>query len=467
MMQQGKATFSARNVEIFWNKYLDILSQRGIKENAKHWYVKRAEAFVRAAQGRKLLDHTADDINHYLEEQGRKEGILGWQFLQIVDAIQILLQTANAACVSHVNWEYWRNSAQELTETHPTIARGNGILPSTQPSGRAPLLDAVRTRHGKILDELVVVIRQRNYSIRTEQAYLGWVCRFLLFIGEREVAAVGETEIASFLQDLAVRGQVAASTQNQALNALVFFFTQVLKREMGTFGEFVRAKRPRHLPVVLSRSESGRLLQKLQNLSPLHYLMAALLYGTGMRLMECVRLRVQDVDFDQNLIMVRDGKGQKDRVVPLPRSLYQLLTDHLEERHRLHQDDLAQGLGEVFLPDALARKYPNAPREWPWQYVFASGRLSLDPRSGETRRHHIHENGLQKSVKKAALSASISKRVNCHALRHSFATHLLESGHDIRTIQELLGHADVSTTMIYTHVLNRGGHGVISPLDSL
>ncbi|MCJ7602475.1 MAG: integron integrase [Desulfobulbaceae bacterium] len=328
-------------------------------------------------------------------------------------------------------------------------------------------MNAVYVRHGKFLDELVAVIRQRNYSIRTEQAYLGWVCRFLLFIGEREVAAVGEAEIASFLQDLAVRGQVAASTQNQALNALVFFFTQVVKREVGILGDFVRAKRPRCLPVVLSRAEASRLLQELRKLSSLHYLMAALLYGTGMRLMECVRLRVQDVDFDQNLIMVRDGKGQKDRVVPFPQSLRQPLTGHLEEIRRLHQEDMAQGLGEVFLPDALARKYPNAVREWIWQYVFPSGRLSVDPRSGATRRHHIHENGLQKSIKKAAQAASISKRVNCHALRHSFATHLLESGHDIRTIQELLGHANVSTTMIYTHVLNRGGHGVLSPLDSL
>ncbi len=466
-MQQTKATAPAKNIEIFWDKYLDILSQRGIKESAQRWYVKRAEAFIKGAKGKKLLDHAAADINHYLEEQGRKDGILDWQFLQIVDAIQILLQTANVACMSQVNWEYWRNSAHGLTDTHPTIARESGFLPSTQPIGRAPLLDAVRARHGKLLDELVMVIRQRNYSIRTEQAYLGWVCRFLLFIGEREVAAVGETEIASFLQDLVVRGQVAASTQSQALNGLVFFFTQVVKREVGFLGDFVRAKRPRRLPVVLSRAETGRLLQELQKISSLHYLMAALLYGTGMRLMECVRLRVQDVDFDQNLIMVRDGKGQKDRVVPFPQSLRQPLTGHLEKIRRLHQEDLTQGLGEVFLPDALARKYPNAPREWSWQYVFASGRLSLDPRSGETRRHHIHENGLQKSIKKAALSASISKRVNCHALRHSFATHLLESGHDIRTIQELLGHADVSTTMIYTHVLNRGGHGVISPLDSL
>ncbi len=414
-----------------------------------------------------MQDHSTDDINRYLEEQGRKEELQGWQFLQIVNAIQILLETADTPARTQVNWEYWRNSAQELADSHPTIARTGGVLPSAEPAGRAPLLDAVRARYGSVLDELVVVVRQRNYSIRTEQAYLSWVCRFLLFAGDKDIEALGEADIVAFLQDLAVRGQVAASTQNQALNALIFLFSQALKREIGNLGNFVRAKRPRRLPVVLSRMEAGRLLAGLEKMSDLHYLMAALLYGTGMRLMECVRLRIQDIDFDQNLIMIRDGKGQKDQVVPLPRSLRELLANHLDEIRRLHQEDLAQGLGEVFLPDALARKYPNAPKEWIWQYVFPSGSLSQDPRSGETRRHHIHENGLQKSIKKAALAAGITKQVNCHALRHSFATHLLESGYDIRTIQELMGHADVSTTMIYTHVLGRGGLGVTSPLDSL
>jgi integron integrase len=466
-MQQTKANFSHRNVEIFWGKYRENLRKRRVKESAQRWYVKRAEEFIKAAQGRKLHDHSADDINRYLEEQGRKKGLQGWQFLQIVDALQILLETADTPAGTQVNWEYWHNSAQELADSHPTIARTGGVLPSAEPAGRAPLLDAVRARYGSVLDELVVVVRQRNYSIRTEQAYLSWVCRFLLFAGDKDIEALGEADIVAFLQDLAVRGQVAASTQNQALNALIFFFSQALKREIGNLGDFVRAKRPRRLPVVLSRMEAGRLLAELEKMSDLHYLMAALLYGTGMRLMECVRLRVQDIDCDQNLIMIRAGKGQKDRFVPLPRSLRELLANHLDEIRRLHQEDLAQGLGEVFLPDALARKDPNAPKEWIWQYVFPSGRLSQDPRSGETRRHHIHENGLQKSIKKAALAAAITKQVNCHALRHSFATHLLESGHDIRTIQELLGHADVSTTMIYTHVLGRGGLGVTSPLDSL
>ncbi|MDF1614340.1 integron integrase [Desulfurivibrio alkaliphilus] len=329
------------------------------------------------------------------------------------------------------------------------------------------MLDAVRGRHEKLLDALVLAIRRRRYAIRTEQAYLAWACRYLRFLEEREPAVAGEVEIASFLQKLAVEGRVAASTQSQALNALVFFYREAVGREVGELADFVRAKRPRRLPVVLSRAETARLLEALREISALHHLMASLLYGTGLRLMECVRLRVQDVDFDLGQIMVRDGKGQKDRVVPLPQGVQAPLRDHLAEVRRLHEEDLAQGLGEVYLPEALARKYPNAPREWGWQFVFPSGRLSTDPRSGVVRRHHIHENGLQKSIKKATLAAGLTKRVNCHALRHSFATHLLAAGYDIRTVQELLGHADVSTTMIYTHVLNRGGQGVVSPLDVL
>jgi len=465
-MLTGKTT-TKDTVAVFWENYLAVLGKRGVKETVARWYVRRAEEFIRAAKGKKLQDHSAADINRYLEDQGRKDRINDWQFLQIVDAVQILLQTAKAACESEVNWEYWRNSAQGLAESHPTVAAESGILPTGRPLGQAPLLDAVRKRHGAVLDALVIAIRQRKYSIRTEQAYLGWVCRFLAGIGDRESAAVGEPEIADFLQNLAVRGQVAASTQHQALNALVFFYKQALKREVGQLGDFVRAKRPQRMPVVLSRAEVGRLIRSLAKISGLHQLMASLLYGTGMRLMEGVRLRVRDIDFDLGQIMIRGGKGQKDRVVPLPQSLRDLLTAHLLEVRRLHQADLAQGLGEVALPDALDRKYPNAGREWGWQYVFPSGRLSQDPRSGETKRHHLHENGLQKNIKKAAQAAGIAKRVNCHALRHSFATHLLESGYDIRTVQELLGHSDVSTTMIYTHVLNRGGRGVVSPLDGL
>jgi integron integrase len=311
---------------------------------------------------------------------------------------------------------------------------------------------------------LVTELRRRHYSIRTEQAYRQWVIRFLRFLGKADPHLAGASEVAAFLEQLAVKGNVAASTQNQALNALVFFYKEVLKQPLAALDEFARAKRPKRLPVVLTRAEVARVLEVMKGTSRL---MAALLYGTGMRLMDCVRLRVQDVDFGYQQIVIRDGKGQKDRVVPLPKRLTEALRMHLQQVQQLHQEDLQRGYSEVFLPFALAKKYPKAARDWRWQYVFPSSKLSADPRSGVIRRHHIDESGLQKAVKSAANAAGLQKRVNCHALRHSFATHLLESGYDIRTVQELLGHADVSTTMIYTHVLNRGGRGVVSPVDHL
>jgi integron integrase len=273
---------------------------------------------------------------------------------------------------------------------------------------------------------------------------------------------MGPQEVLAFLEYLALGRKVAASTQNLALNALVFLFDQVLKKPLGDLGDFARAKRPRRLPVVLTRQEVELLLSTL---SGIHQLKAGLLYGSGLRLMECLRLRVQDVDFGYRQIVVRNAKGGKDRIVPLPQRFSDPLNLHLEQRKTLHQDDLEKGFGEVYLPDALSRKYPNAAREWAWQYVFHSSKLSVDPRSGETRRHHAHESGLQKAVKKAARQVGIPKRVSCHCLRHSFATHLLEAGYDIRMVQELLGHADVSTTMIYTHVLNTPGVSVRSPAD--
>jgi integron integrase len=321
-----------------------------------------------------------------------------------------------------------------------------------------------RDPQGAWRQALIAEIRRRGYSIRTEQAYVPWVDRFLTFCAQADPRDVGVSEVLTFLQHLAVTRQTAANTQNQARHALAFLYEHVLHQPLENLDGLVRAKRPQRLPVVLTRLEVATLLAALQGT---HGLMAALLYGTGMRLMECIRLRVQDIDFAYHQIVVRDGKGQKDRVVPLPQRPVETLQHHLEQVKRVHQDDLQQGYGAVFLPNALARKYPHAPQEWAWQYVFPSARLSADPRSGVIRRHHVHENGLPKAVAKAARHAALHKRVNPHTLRHSFATHLLEDGYDIRTVQELLGHADVSTTMIYTHVLNRGGKGVRSPLDGL
>ena len=308
---------------------------------------------------------------------------------------------------------------------------------------------------------MVWLIPIHHYSIRTEQVYRHWTARFLSFTGS-EPQALDSTHVEAFLSHLAVDRGVSVSTQKQALNALVFFFRRVLERPI-ELKRFSTARRTRKLPVVLSREEVRRLLDVMTGV---HALLARLMYGSGMRLMEAVRLRVQDLDFDRSMIVVRDGKGNKDRVVPLPNVCREPLQAHLAERRRRFEADQAAGPVHVFLPNALARKYPAASCQWEWQYVFASARFSHDPRTGQRRRHHLHETGLQKAIQRAGREAGITKRVNSHALRHSFATHLLEAGYDIRTVQELLGHADVSTTMIYTHVLNRPGMPpVVSPAD--
>lgn len=314
----------------------------------------------------------------------------------------------------------------------------------------------------KLLDQVRDALRLKHYSYRTEQAYVGWISRYILFHNKRHPKDLGAREVEAFLTHLAVNEHVAAATQNQAFSALLFLYRAVLQRDLGPL-DALRARRPRRVPTVLTQEETRRLLAQL---SGIYGLMTRLLYGSGLRLMECLRLRVKDLEFERRAVVVRDGKGEQDRVTILPDSLIPMLKEHLMRVKRLHEEDLARGNGAVYLPDALERKYPNANREWGWQYVFPSGRLSVDPRSGAVRRHHLDESGLQKAVRQAARRAGIVKPVGPHTLRHCFATHLLENHYDIRTVQELLGHKDVKTTMIYTHVLNRGGLAVQSPLDS-
>jgi len=313
----------------------------------------------------------------------------------------------------------------------------------------------------KLLDRVRDALRLKHYSIRTVVSYVNWIRRYVLFHNKRHPNEMGSVEVEAFLTHLAVKENVAASTQNQALSALLFLYREVLKKDLGPI-DALRAKKPKRLPTVLTREEVRRVLG---HLSGMHQLMAKLLYGSGLRLMECVRLRVKDLDFAQRAIIIRDAKDDQDRVTMLPESLIAPLQEHLLRVKRLHEEDLAKGYGAVYLPDALERKYPNANREWAWQYVFPSQRLSVDPRSGVVRRHHVDESGLQKAVREAARLAGIPKPVSPHTFRHSFATHLLENGYDIRTVQKLLGHKDVKTTMIYTHVLQRGGLAVRSPLD--
>jgi len=316
----------------------------------------------------------------------------------------------------------------------------------------------------KLLDQVREKIRVKHYSIRTEKSYVDWIRRFILFHGKKHPSRLGMEEVNGFLTHLAAQRDVAASTQNQALSAILFLYKEVLNQELGWLEGFERAKRPTRLPVVLSPTEVRGVLAHLDGAM---WLMASLLYGAGLRLMECVRLRVKDVDLDYRQVIVRDGKGQKDRATMLPESVIEPLKRHLEKVKVLHEKDLDAGFGEVYLPFALERKYPNACREWGWQYIFPASRLSVDPRSGKERRHHVDEKRLQRAMKAAVRAAGVDKPASCHTLRHSFATHLLEGGYDIRTVQELLGHKDVSTTMIYTHVLNKGGKGVRSPLDRL
>jgi len=319
-------------------------------------------------------------------------------------------------------------------------------------------------RPPKLLDRLREALRSRHYSRRTEQTYCHWARRFIFFHEVRHPADMAEPEINAFLTHLAVKEKVSASTQNQALSALLFLYRHVIGREVGDLGEVIRARKPKRLPVVMTRDEVKAVLA---NLSGDKQLMASLMYGAGLRLMECLRLRVQDVDFARNEMIIRDGKGAKDRITMLPESLKVPLRDHLTRVKAIHAMDLADGWGRVQLPEALDRKYPNAPTEWRWQWVFPQENRWKNSKTREEGRHHIDESLLQKAVKDAVARAGLTKRATCHTFRHSFATHLLEGGYDIRTVQELLGHQDVKTTMIYTHVLNRGPAAVRSPIDAL
>jgi integron integrase len=334
--------------------------------------------------------------------------------------------------------------------------RGPGSAPPDPSPGQPRLLDRVR-----------MAIRARHYSLRTEEAYVAWIRRFILFHDKRHPREMGEAEINAFVTHLAVEGSVSASTQTQALSALLFLYRHVLQKELPELDTVIRAKRPGRLPTVLTRAEVRSVIGRTDGVARL---VTTLLYGTGMRLLECLRLRVKDVEFGNNRILVRDTKGHRDRVVPFPAVVRAALPSWLAKVKRMHSRDLAEGYGSVFLPDAIGRKYPGADRDWGWQYVFPAEHRSVDPRdpAGKAlRRHHLHETVIQRAVRQAVFDCRISRRVSCHTFRHSFATHLLEEGYDIRTIQELLGHQDVKTTMIYTHVLNRGGRGVRSPADTL
>jgi integron integrase len=448
----------------FWHAYERVVRQHGIPDQQVPWYTRWVRRFGRFMQGKRLQERTPDDVQAFWDYLSSRPDIPPWQRQQAMQAVQLLYQHLLNMEWAHA-WQWPAQGTQEALR-HSTGHRfGNRSRPDTaKPAFRDDGPPAeVEARHGALVQKLRTALRTRRYSPRTEEAYTLWVNRYLIFHQLQSPTALGPDDVRAYLEYLAEVRKVAVSTQNQALNALVFLYEQVLQTPLGSIGNFTRAKRPKKVPVVLTRAEIDRLFD---HLSGTYALMASLLYGSGLRLMECVRLRVKDVDLSGQQLVVRNGKGQKDRVTLLPKRSQPELHQHLQRVKTLHDDDLRRGLGEVVLPDALARHHPPEARQWGWQYVFPSSRLTVDARSTKVYRHHVHQNSLQKAVKNAARQAGFTKAVSCHSLRHSFASHLLMAGYDIRTVQELLGHADVTTTMIYTQMLTTPGETVKSPLDA-
>lgn len=460
------------SISRFWDKYISKTRTYNIGVGEDRWYVKHAEAYIKYHKNIKLSLHKPEHVEIFLTNKGRQVRLEDWQFVQVVMAIRILFtEMLTVDWSNEFPWDEWSDLAKVLPSDHSTIARDLPVLSnkifniSSVSSYNNKLLKQIYVLYPVHIENLIKLIRLKNYSIRTERAYLDWFLRYVRYFDMKDPALLAETEIIIYLEYLVINRGVASSTQAQALNALVFFYKNILQVELSDKITFIRSKKPKRLPVVLSQSEVSLLFNHFNHAT--HKLMAFLLYGCGMRLMECVRLRVLDVDFGYQQILIRNAKGNKDRVVPIPVRLTDALKEQLARVNDVHLGDLADGYGRVFLPVALSRKYSNAEKEFKWQYVFPSSKISTDPRSGISRRHHVHESGLQKHIKRATDSAGINKKVSCHTMRHSFATHLLEAGYDIRTVQELLGHADVSTTMIYTHVLNKPGISVVSPFDNL
>ena len=452
----------------FWNNYAVFLVKQGISAKYTNWYILRTKQYIAHFSDKNVRLHTPQQVEQFLNEAGKQEQLKAWQFRQMIHAIQTLFTNAlHTEWATDFDWEYWYSSVKPLENSHPTVARdynNDQQLKQTNIFEGKPFDPQAKARYQPVLADLTRVIRNKNYSIKTEKTYRYWVARFLYFHQPGDVCDLSKHEVHQYLEYLVLKRNVSVSTQKQALNAIAFWFHQVLNKAIGDLGEFTRSKRPRRLPVVLSKDEVRMILNAL---SGKHKLMAGLIYGGGLRLTECITLRVQDVDFDYGQLIVRNGKGLKDRVVPLPTRYVAELKEQIAFVTEQHKQDIKDGFGDVYLPDALARKYPNAPRELRWQYLFPSSRIGADPRTGELRRHHLHETSLQKIIRKATNKAGVVKRVTTHTFRHSFATHLLEAGYDIRTVQELLGHSDVSTTMIYTHVLNTPGLNVRSPADMI
>jgi integron integrase len=434
--------------------YFQVLEEMGITASRRPFYAHWVRQFFKRFLKHRRRDLGRREITMFLNQLRDDPAIAQWQIKQAKDAIEVY-------------YEQFRGIALE-PEKEPTFTgqTGKSRIPP-QPTRIPPPVKRKRSPRVDMnaLEEAAkTAFRIEHYALKTERSYLQWMRRFVRFHHYRRPSDMGGPEIHYFLSDLAVNQKVAASTQNQALNAIVFLFRKVMGKELDDFSDFPRAKHGKRLPVVLSRQEVQSILLRMDGVEGL---IARLIYGTGIRLTEALRLRVQDLVFDRNEITVRAGKGDKDRRVPMPVVLKSELYQHLDGRRAQYESDREKNMHEVELPGGLARKYPHAPYQWKWQFIFAAFDYSVDPRNGSKRRHHIHEVRVQRAVKKAADEVGLTARVTPHTLRHCFATHLLETGQDIRTVQELLGHSDVKTTMIYTHVLNKGPLGVVSPLDTL
>ena len=416
-----------------------FLSKLGtVPKDKIKFYIHWVRRFLKSCNYQ-LENINAERVSQYLDSLDADEKIADWQVKQAADAVILYVE------------KYLKKSLQQVT--------------SPAKDSREKSIDPKGSLQWKqTLEEAKNAIRLRHFSLSTEKTYLGWIARFKTFLKDRDPQRLEANDMKNYLTHLALHGRVSASTQNQAFNALLFLYRHILHKEVDDLTSVVRAKRKINLPTVLSRDEAKSLLSYLNGV---YLLMGQLMYGCGLRLMECLRLRIKDIDFENNLLMVRSGKGEKDRALMIPEKIREELMKHVASVKEIHDQDMKMGYGEVSLPDALEKKYPNAPKEWGWQWLFPAEKLSVDPRTGKVMRWHIHPSAIQRAVKEAVLKANLPKMASCHTLRHSFATHLLEAGHNIRTIQELLGHKHVNTTMIYTHVIRKKPSDIRSPLDGL
>lgn len=444
----------------FWNNYLAILAEHHIQSEKYEWYTRHCEQFIRYYKDTRLKQHTKESVTDYFSILINNPERHFARNIQSIKAIKYLFMSIHSPLVKEIDWHFWVMSCKEIDKSHPTNHRNN----FSANLYNQPDLDLTGISNPSEIEKMIQVIRTKGYSIRTEKTYVHWLNRYFKFAANINLPIDNDETVIRYLSYLAVDKKVSAATQALALNTISFYFKSILKIEMGDLSKSVKAKKREKIPVILTVEEVAQFINAMEGTSKI---LVSLLYGCGLRLMEAIRLRVQDVDFGFQQIIIRDAKGNKERVVPLPVKIVSQMKTQLAYVKALHEEDLEKGFGSVYMHAELVRKYGRSDKLWVWQYVFPSAKLSVDPKTNAVRRHHLHESGLQSMVRNTARKLNISKRVSCHTFRHSFATHHLERGMDIRTVQQLLGHADVSTTMIYTHTANFSKGKTSSPLDFL